>query len=150
LGCLRPMIQVVLPWLWSWNKSLTNFHSHKKFGLCKKQGLQFANLCLSSQISGVMWWSWHSWTTWWLLLWACVIKYVNMALQMKRLVDYIMHQSNLSKHTSKNVSCGWRNLARGGKCGKKYMWILVWAPTYWTPQSKQNKFINFKILCFMV
>lgn len=144
------MIQVVLPWLWSWKKSLTNFHSHKKIGLCQRQRLQFANLCLSSQISGVMWWSWHNWATWWLLLWVCVIKCVNMALHMKRLVDYIMHQSNLPKRTSKNVSCGWRNLARGGKRGKKRMWILVWTPTYWTPLWKQSKFLNFKLLCFIL
>ncbi len=38
VGCLKPMICVVLPWLWSSNKSLTSFQPHKILAYIKDEG----------------------------------------------------------------------------------------------------------------
>jgi hypothetical protein len=54
-----------------------------------------------------------------IVLGMCYKRYINMPLLMKRwLTSYIVHQSNLPKLKSTNVSNGQRNLARVSNVGE--------------------------------
>ncbi len=65
-------------------------------------------------------------------------------------MNYIIHQSNMPKQTSKNVSHDQKNPTRGDNWMRRRVWILVWAHSNWAHQLKQGKFLNLKLMCFMV
>jgi hypothetical protein len=55
LACLRPMIRMVLLWLWSSNTSLTNLHSCARLWLMSRTKAPICKLVFKLWKSCVLW-----------------------------------------------------------------------------------------------